>query len=120
MRAILLFTASAAILSGTGNSGPLSRRVEYRACRRHGSCQEWPIQRRRAAGAQAHRSRSNATQPKWPSKVLGGTVTHRFETLVNGMAVTLTEQAAAQLRQKPNSGVYIQCMRHHIVARSRR
>ncbi len=32
-------------------------------------------------------------------KVLGGTVTHHFDTVLNGMAVTMTPDAAARLRQ---------------------
>ncbi|HWZ31004.1 MAG TPA: S8 family serine peptidase [Bryobacteraceae bacterium] len=32
---------------------------------------------------------------------LGGTVTHHFNTVLNGMAVTMTPDAAAQLRQMP-------------------
>jgi hypothetical protein len=38
---------------------------------------------------------------------LGGRVTHRFDTLINGLGVAMTPQAAAQIAQMPNvKGVY--------------
>lgn len=40
-------------------------------------------------------------------RALGGTVTHRYDTLINGIAVTLSDSAAAELAQMPNvRGVY--------------
>ena len=48
-------------------------------------------------------------------RVLGGSITHSFESLVNGMAVTMTEQAAQRLRQNSNVRSVNPVMRHHAV-----
>ena len=46
-------------------------------------------------------------------RALGGTITHRYDTLINGIAVTLSDAGAAELRQMPNvRGVY-PVTRHH-------
>lgn len=48
-------------------------------------------------------------------QVLGGKVTHHYTTLVNAMAVTLTDQAAATVRQMPEVKSVTPVQRHHML-----
>lgn len=106
MREILLFAASAAILAAQVipghyivelNTDPMAVAAAARNSRF--SPEE---QQSRAAQIRAERDATEAA-----IQGLGGTVTRHYESLVNGMAVSLTEQGAAQLRQSPNvRGVY--------------
>src|SRR6266446_2293743 len=66
----------------------------------------------------AHRARIRAEHAQVETSIrsLGGTVTHRYDTLINAVAATLTEQAAAQLRQMPNvRGVYPDKLHHKLL-----
>jgi minor extracellular serine protease Vpr len=46
-------------------------------------------------------------------RTLGGTVTNHYDTLINGLAVIFTDQAAEQLRQMPEVKGVHPVMRHH-------
>jgi minor extracellular serine protease Vpr len=46
---------------------------------------------------------------------LGGTVTHRFDVLVNAVGVSMTAQAAAEMRQMPEVRSVTPVRRHHIL-----
>jgi minor extracellular serine protease Vpr len=48
-------------------------------------------------------------------QVLGGRVTHHYDTLINGMAVQLTDQAAATVRQMPEVKSVSPVHRHHLM-----
>jgi minor extracellular serine protease Vpr len=48
-------------------------------------------------------------------QVLGGQVTHHYTTLINAMAVTLTNQAAANVRQMPEVKSVTPVQRHHLL-----
>lgn len=48
-------------------------------------------------------------------QVLGGNVTHHYMTLLNGMAVTMTPQVAAEVRQMPEVKSVSPVERHHIL-----
>lgn len=48
-------------------------------------------------------------------QVLGGKVTYHYTTLINGMAVTLTAQAAATVRQMPEVKSVTPVQRHHLL-----
>ena len=48
-------------------------------------------------------------------QVLGGTVTHHYTTLINAMAVTLTDQAAATVRQMPEVKSVTPVQRYHLL-----
>ena len=48
-------------------------------------------------------------------QVLGGQVTHHYTTLINAMAVTLSNQAAANLRQLPEVKSVTPVQRHHLL-----
>jgi minor extracellular serine protease Vpr len=66
------------------------------------------VQTRRAAILAEHASAESAVNR------LGGTVTHHFDTVLNGIAVTLTPESADRMRQVPGvKGVY-PVVRHHI------
>jgi len=114
MRAIFLFAASAVIVAAQVIPGRYivelnTEPVAVTAAVRNVRFSDAELQVRRAQ-IQTERDAAEAT-----IQGLGGTITHRYETLVNAMAVTLSEQAAAQLRQTPGvRGVY-PVMRHHAV-----
>jgi minor extracellular serine protease Vpr len=46
-------------------------------------------------------------------RTLGGTVTNHYDTLINGLAVIVTDQAAEQLRQMPEVKAVHPVLRHH-------
>jgi minor extracellular serine protease Vpr len=48
-------------------------------------------------------------------QVLGGQVTHHYTTLINAMAVTLSNQAAANVRQMPEVKSITPVQRHHLL-----
>jgi minor extracellular serine protease Vpr len=112
MRAILLFAASAVILTAQIIPGRYlvelnTEPAAVTAAARNGRLGTEEL-RARNSQIQAERDAAEAA-----IQSLGGGVTHRFDRLVNGMAVTMTEQAAAQLRQTPGvRGVY-PVKRHH-------
>jgi hypothetical protein len=114
MRAILLFAASAVVL--TAQVIPGRYLVELNT----EPVAVTAVAANARLGAEELRARNSLVQAERDAaeaaiQSLGGTVTRRFETLVNGMAVTLTEQAAAQLRQTPGiRGVY-PVKRNHIL-----
>src|ERR1035437_2653416 len=66
---------------------------------------------------QARRVLLNAEHQALEAKiqVLGGNVTHHYTTLVNAMAVTLTDQAAANVRQMPEVKSVTPVQRHHLL-----
>jgi minor extracellular serine protease Vpr len=66
---------------------------------------------------QARRVQLNAEHEAMEAKiqVLGGKVTNHYTTLLNGMAVTLTVQAAATVRQMPEVKAVTPVMRHHLL-----
>jgi len=113
MRAILLLAASTVILTAQVIPGRylVELNTEPVAVTTAARTGRLGAQELRARGSQIQDERVAAQAA---IQTLGGTITHRFETLVNAMAVTMTEQAAAQLRQTPGvRGVY-PVMRHHI------
>ena len=114
MRAILLFAASAVVLTAQIIPGRYlvdlnTEPVAVTAAARNG--------RLGAEGLRARNSQIQAERDAAEAAIqtLGGTVTHRFATLVNAMAVTMTEQAAAQLRQTPGIRAVDPVMRHHLL-----
>lgn len=66
---------------------------------------------------QARRIQIQAEHQALESKIqaLGGKVTDHFDVLLNGMAVTMTPQAAAQLRQMPEVRAVHTVQRHHLL-----
>jgi hypothetical protein len=69
------------------------------------------------ADVQARRVRLQAEHDAMEAKiqVLGGNVTHHYTTLINGMAVTLTEQGVANVRQMPEVKSVTPVQRHHLL-----
>jgi hypothetical protein len=69
------------------------------------------------ADVQARRVRLQAEHDAMEAKiqVLGGNVTHHYMTLINGMAVTLTEQGVANVRQMPEVKSVTPVERHHLL-----
>jgi minor extracellular serine protease Vpr len=67
--------------------------------------------------AQARRSQIQTEHQGLEARiqVLGGWVTHRYSTLINGMAVQLTDQAAATVRQMPEVKSVSPVHRHHLL-----
>src|ERR1700676_2643806 len=114
MRAILLLAASAAIVAAQVIPGQYlvelkTEPVSVTASARNARFSAEELQSRRAQ-IQTERDAAEAV-----IQVLGGSVTHRFESLVNGIAVTMTEQAARQLRLNPNVRSVNPVTRHHTV-----
>lgn len=66
---------------------------------------------------QARRVQLNAEHQALEARiqVLGGAVTHHYTTLINAMAVTLTAQAAATVRQMPEVKSVTPVRRHHML-----
>jgi minor extracellular serine protease Vpr len=69
------------------------------------------------AEVQARRVQIQAEHQAMEAKiqVLGGKVTDHYDTLLNGMAVTMTEQSAAQVRQMPEVKNVYPVQRHHLL-----
>jgi subtilisin family serine protease len=69
------------------------------------------------ADVQARRVRLQAEHDAMEAKiqVLGGNVTHHYTTLINGMAVTLTAQGVANVRQMPEVKSVTPVERHHLL-----
>ena len=79
------------------------------AKRTHYSAADADVQARRVTLQAQH----DAMEAK--IRVLGGTVTHHYTTLINGMAVTLTEQGVANVRQMPEVRSVTPVQRHHLL-----
>lgn len=111
MRGILFFTACTAILSAQVVPNrylvELSTEPVASVAARNGRLSEEELQTRRAL----IRAERDAVEAAIQS--LGGTVTHSYDTLVNAIAVTMTADAAGQLRQNPNVRSVSPVMRHH-------
>jgi hypothetical protein len=79
------------------------------AKRTHYSAADADVQARRAQLQTEH----DAVEAK--IQVLGGKVTHHYMTLVNAMAVTLTDQGVANVRQMPEVKSVTPVQRHHLL-----
>ncbi len=75
----------------------------------HYTAADAEVQTRRAAIQAEHRALEAQVQS------LGGKVTDHYDTLLNAVAVTMTDQAAAELRQSPNVKNVYPVRRHHLL-----
>src|ERR1043166_1118166 len=114
MKPILLFLALASLVAAQAVPGRYI--VEFQAepaaataARTRLGAASGEVRARRGQILNEHRQAETAIRG------LGGTITHHYTTVLNGMAVTMNEGAVAQLRRTPGvRGVY-PVMRHHAV-----
>ena len=112
MRRVLLFAASALMANAQIVPGHYivelnTEPVSVTAASRNVRFSNAELQARRAQIQAEHDAAEAAVRN------LGGTVTHHYDTLVNAMAVSMTDLAAGRLRQTANvRGVY-PVVRHH-------